>query len=95
MGNINTDNLIVLVVIVGMIALGVIALLVTADNAESAPLEQSCYVIMYTEAMKGDTWRSIADHWSMTVSTLKAMNKGVRLVEGAQIKLAVLAGCPR
>ena len=95
MRNISIGGLVVLVAIVGLIALGVVALLVVSENAESAPLDQSCYVIMFAEVLEDDTWRSIANHWGMTVSTLRAMNKGVRLVEGAQVKIAVLAGCPR
>lgn len=94
MRNISIGGLVVLVAIVGLIALCV-ALLVVSSNAESAPLDQSCYVIMFTEVLEGDTWRSIANHWGMMVSTLRAMNSGVRLVEGAQVKIAVLAGCPR
>jgi hypothetical protein len=64
---------------------------IAADDAEG----YSCYVIMYTTALKNDTWQKIANHWGMQVATLKAMNRGIKLVEGASIKIAVWTGCPR
>ena len=66
---------------------------VEARIAQLSAHPASCYVIMYTTVQKGDTWQKIANHWGMTVSTLKAMNKGVRFVPGAQLKLAVAANC--
>lgn len=80
---------IAITVIVWIVLLAII--LVIPGDAEA----QSCYIISYTEARQGDTWRAIANHWGMTVGTLRAMNRGVRLVEGAQIKIAVWVGCPR
>jgi len=61
---------------------------------------QSCYVIMYTEVVRGDTWHSIAAHWGMTTATLKAMNRDVaqrrgQPVPGSMLKIAVWVGCPR
>lgn len=73
----------------------IVGVTIASDTVESASLDQSCYVFVFTEVRVGDTWRSIANHWGMAVSVLKAMNKGVRLVEGAQVKVAALAGCPR
>lgn len=64
-----------------------------------APAEaQSCYAIGYMEARKGDTWRAIANHFGMSVSTLKAMNPTVRasfwgvIPVGTSIKVALWVG---
>ena len=82
----------VLAFCIALIAVTCIAVTIEA----SVDSQQSCYVIMYTEVMRGDTWSSIANHWGMTVGTLKALNPNVRrLVTGAQLKIVVLAGCPR
>lgn len=89
------NNLLVVICAIGTLMLLCAAITGIVAIIESSPLEQSCYVIMYTEVMSGDTWQSIAAHWGMTVSALRAMNKGTKLIPGAQIKIAVLAGCPR
>ena len=103
--NIGPGGWIAIVVVLGVAAVsvavfGVAALILTADYAESAPLgQQSCYVIMYTVAQSGDTWQSIANHWGMSASTLKAMNPTIKvpywrsIPVGTSIKLAVWAGC--
>lgn len=82
----------VLVLCVALIAATCIAV-----TAEASPdNQQSCYVIMYDEVQRGDTWSSIANHWGLTVGTLKALNPNVkRLAIGTQLKIVVLAGCPR
>lgn len=97
--NIGPGGWIAIIAVLGIIAIGVVALLTVANSAESAPLEQSCYVISYTESRSGDTWYSIADHWGMTASTLKAMNPTIKvpywrsIPVGTTIKLAVWVGC--
>lgn len=83
-----------IVVAVLMIALVALLLLPATSSA------QSCYAIMYTEVLSGDTWSSIASHWGMTVSTLKAMNKDVpqrwfQPIPGSMLKIAVFVGCPK
>jgi hypothetical protein len=81
---------IILLLVLVSILVGLVAAC-DVDDAES----YSCYVIGYTEAKQLDTWKTIADHFGMSVSTLKAMNRGVRLVPGAMIKVAMWTGCPR
>jgi hypothetical protein len=78
-----------------VIFLVLVALIVCLFPAHVDAQNESCYAVMYTTAKKNDTWSKIAKHFSMDVSTLKAMNRGVRLVEGAMIKVIVYIGCPR
>jgi hypothetical protein len=85
-----------LVVITIVIWVAVLAIALASPDKAGA---QSCYVIMYTEAMRGDTWLSIATHWGMTTATLKAMNRDVIQKRGqpvleSMLKIAVWAGCP-
>jgi len=96
----NNERIAMQAVIAIVVAIVIMAIAVTlSDYAESALLEQSCYVIMYTEAQIGDTWYSIANHWGMSASTLKAMNPTIKvpywrsIPVGTSIKLAVWAGC--
>lgn len=61
---------------------------------------QSCYVIMLTEVLSGDTWQSVARHWLVDVRVLKDMNRSVPQVKrqpvpGTMLRVPVFIGCPR
>ena len=69
-------------------------------TVSAAPEAQSCYGIMLTEVLPGDTWQSIAKHWEVDVRTLKDMNKNAPQIKrqpapGVFLRVPVFIGCPR
>lgn len=79
-----------------LLLLTVVVLFAALPQDVDAQRRPVCYVFGYVEAREGDTWISIANHFGMTVSTLKAINpKGTKVVKGASIKVLVWIGCPR
>lgn len=77
----------------------ILALTIPA-TASAAPEAQSCYAIMLTEVLPGDTWRSVARHWLVDVRVLKDMNRNVpqvrrQPVPGTMLRVPVFIGCPR
>lgn len=82
-------------IILILVLVSILVGLVAACNVDDAASSQSCYVIGFTEVKAGDTWQKIANHFEMSVSTLKAMNRNVKFVLGAQLKVPMWVGCPR
>jgi hypothetical protein len=83
-------------IIAFLVLVSILAAFIPLAPIDTAEAQGSgCYIISFTQVQRGDTWQKIADHWGMDVKVLKDMNRGVRFVRGAWLKIAVWVGCPR
>ena len=83
-----------------LISILLILAIVSPASVIAAPEEQSCYGVMLTEVLPGDTWQSIAKHWAVHVRTLKDMNRNTPQIKrqpapGVFLRVPVFIGCPR
>ena len=83
-----------------LISILLILALAIPVTVSAAPETQSCYGVMLTEVLPGDTWQSIAKHWQVDVRTLKDMNRNTpqirrQPVPGVFLRVPVFIGCPR
>lgn len=83
-----------------LISILLILALAIPATVNVTPEAQSCYAIMLTEVLPGDTWQSIAKHWAVHVRTLKDMNRNTPQIKrqpapGVFLRVPVFIGCPR